>query len=80
MTNGTTESHVPALLRGEALIAKAIDANISVEGLERLMALRDRLRAEDAEAAFIQALSGFQGDCPIIPKTRTAEPRPSLPN
>lgn len=56
----------------ETLIGKAIEQGISVEGLERLLAMRDRLRAEDARAAFFEAMTGFQADCPVIGKTRTA--------
>jgi hypothetical protein len=52
----------------EALIAKGIEHGISVEGLERLLAMRERLKAEQARSAFIRALAEFQGTCPIITK------------
>jgi hypothetical protein len=55
-----------------ALIAKAIDANVSIDTMERLIALRERLNAEQARAAFFTSLSAFQRDCPVIPKTKTA--------
>lgn len=52
----------------EALIAKGIEHGISVEGLERLLAMRERLKAEQARSAFVGALAEFQGTCPIITK------------
>jgi hypothetical protein len=52
----------------EALIAKGIEHGISVEGLERLLAMRERLKAEQARSAFVQAVAQFQGACPIIAK------------
>lgn len=55
-----------------ALIAKAIDANVSIDTMERLLALRDRLQAEQARQQFFAALAAFQGACPIIPKSKTA--------
>jgi hypothetical protein len=52
----------------EALIAKGIEHGISVEGLERLLAMRERLKAEQARSAFVHAVAQFQGACPIIAK------------
>jgi ERF superfamily len=59
-------------LDAEALIAKAIEHDVSIDTLERLLALRERLRSERAREAFYTALAAFQGRCPIIPKTKTA--------
>ena len=56
----------------ETLIVKAIEHNVSVEALERLLAMRERLKAEQAREAFFEALSAFQADCPIVPKRKTA--------
>ena len=53
----------------EALIAKAIEHQVPVETMERLLALRDRLRAEQAREAFFVALGQFQSECPIIVKS-----------
>lgn len=52
----------------EALIAKGIEHGISVEGLERLLAMRERLKAEQARSAYVHAVAQFQGACPIITK------------
>jgi hypothetical protein len=61
---------MPAL-SPEGLIAKALEHNVSVDALERLLALRATLKAEQARAAFFAALSRFQAACPIIGKTKT---------
>lgn len=50
----------------EALIAKGIEHGISVEGLERLLTMRERLKSAQALAAYVCALAQFQGACPII--------------
>ena len=56
----------------ERLIAQAIEHGISVEGLERLLAMRERLKAEAAREAFFVALAAFQAECPVIPKRKVA--------
>lgn len=71
-TQLTPEPALPGL-NAEALIAKAIEHAVPIETLERLLALRDKLKAESATGAFFSALSRFQTDCPIIPKTKTAK-------
>jgi hypothetical protein len=53
----------------EALIAKAIDKNVPVETIERLLAMRRELKAEWAKEEFDKAMAGFQAECPIIEKT-----------
>lgn|SRR3990167_1916633 len=52
------------------LISQAIAGNVSVETLERLFSLREKVKAEAAKEAFVAALAGFQQDCPIIKKTK----------
>ena len=66
-------SHVPAQvvsLNPEAIIMKGLDTGVPVETLERLLAMRETLKAEQAKEAFFSALSAFQSDCPIIKKTK----------
>lgn len=53
----------------EALLHKAAENGMSVEGLERLVALRERLKAEAAREAFFASLAAFQAKCPSIEKT-----------
>lgn len=54
----------------ESLISQAIAGNVPVETLERLFSLRERVNAERAKAAFVEALATFQSQCPIIEKTK----------
>lgn len=68
----TALAPIPSALPVEALIAKAIEHGLSVEGLERLLAMRERLKAEAAREAFYAALSAFQSECPVVAKRKTA--------
>ena len=52
----------------ESLIAMAIDRNLPIESMERLIAMRDKMKAEWARGQFFIALSGFQAECPIVEK------------
>src|SRR5262249_24665447 len=63
---------VPAAVDPETLLAKAIEHNVSIDALERLLALRERLAGERARTAFFGALAGFPGEWPIIPKPDSA--------
>lgn len=51
------------------LIQLAIEKDLDIGKLERLIALRDKERAEAAERAFLNAMAQFQAECPTIPKT-----------
>lgn len=59
-------------LKGEAeiLISQAIDKNVPVEALERLLAMRRELRAEQAKEEYDRAMAAFQAECPTIEKTK----------
>jgi hypothetical protein len=57
----------------EALIAKAIDKNVPVETMERLLAMRRELKAEWGKEEFDRAMSAFQADCPTIEKTKSVK-------
>ncbi len=54
----------------DVFISKAIEANLPVETMEKLFALREKARAEQAKEAFVHAMSVFQGKCPVIKKTK----------
>jgi hypothetical protein len=56
----------------DVLIAQAIDKSVDIGTMEKLLAMRSSMMAEQARTAFFAALSAFQGACPIIPKTKTA--------
>jgi hypothetical protein len=61
---------VPVKKDAEALIALAIEKNVSVDTMERLLAMRRELKAERAKEEFDKAMSAFQAECPIIKKTK----------
>ena len=53
------------------LIALAIEKGAGIEQLEKLMALKERYDAIEANKSFIAALSTFQRDVPVIEKKKT---------
>ena len=59
-------------LNPETLILRAVEANVPIEALERLLAMRAELKQELAREAFHRALSEFQANIPAIKKTKTA--------
>lgn len=54
----------------ESILRYAVDKGANVETIERLMAVRRELKAEQAKEAFDAAMSAFQTDCPVIVKTK----------
>jgi hypothetical protein len=54
----------------ETLLATAVEKGADVNTLERLLAMRKELKAEQAREAFYKAMSEFQSSCPIIKKER----------
>lgn len=59
----------------EGFILKAIESNVPVETLEKLLAMRDKIKAEQAKEAYTAALAAFQGECPTIVKTKPVRNR-----
>lgn len=57
------------------LLQLAIEQQVPVETLERLMALYERQADRNAEQAMVEALVGFQAECPPVPRVRTATVR-----
>ncbi len=53
-----------------ALIAQAIQNNIPVETMEKLMDLQDRWEAKQAKRSYDDAMAKFQAECPVIKKTK----------
>lgn len=53
-----------------SFIQQAIAQNLPVETMEKLFALREKVKAEAAKEAFVQALAQFQINCPVIKKTK----------
>lgn len=68
-----TEKTTPNIFNAEALISKAIENNVPVETMERLLNMRRDLKAEWAKEEFDKAMSGFQFECPIIAKTKAVK-------
>lgn len=66
---------VPAEVQGNVatvdnLLSQAVAQGLPIEQMERLLAMREKMLAERARAAFIQAMAQFQADCPVIEKTK----------
>lgn len=54
----------------ESLIAQAITNGTPVDTMERLLAMRREIRAEQAKEAFDEAMANFQRECPVIIKDK----------
>jgi hypothetical protein len=54
----------------QSLISQALDKQVPVEVLERLLTMREKLKAEYAREEYNKALAQFQAECPIIKKTK----------
>lgn len=55
----------------ESFINQAIISNVPIETLERLLAMRTQVKAEQSKEAFIKAMADFQSECPVIEKKKT---------
>jgi hypothetical protein len=55
------------------LLRHAIDANLPVESMERLLAMRKEMKQEWAREQFFHALAGFQNECPTIEKLKNVK-------
>lgn len=54
----------------EGLLVQAMKNNVPVETVERILAMRRELKAEFAKEQFDMAMAAFQGECPVIEKTK----------
>jgi hypothetical protein len=54
------------------LLHFAIERNLPVESLERIVALAERMQDRSAAREFAEAMAAFQKECPSIKKTSTA--------
>jgi len=59
-----------SIVRPDQLIELAIQKGATIEMLERLLALRERIQKDEAEKAFLQAMSAFQAECPVITRKK----------
>lgn len=65
------DADISAVPDVSALLARAIDRGITPDGLEKLLALKERIDARNAESDAIHALAELQGELPPVKKTRT---------
>ena len=70
------EPQLPTVVDAQALIARAIDKNLPIESMERLLVMRRELRAEWARDQYFAALAQFQRQCPVIGKSNTVRNKP----
>lgn len=55
------------------LISQAIDKGLTVEALEKLVALQERWEANQARKKFFSALADFQNKCPELRKNKAVD-------
>ena len=63
----------------EALIARAIDKGVSIETMEKLLAMRRELKEEAAKEAYFKALASFQAACPEIGRDKQVNDKHGTP-
>lgn len=56
----------------DQLLELAVREKVSVDVLERLEAMHERMMERNARAAFFEALNAFQEECPVIEKSAEA--------
>jgi len=66
----TTETTALVKLDPQALITQALTSNASIETVEKLVALAERIHRETSRQAFHRAMAEFQRRAPVIPKTK----------
>lgn len=66
-TTPPTQSEIGAILR------LAVEKNVSIETIERLVALKERAEERTAAAEFNVAVAAFQSECPPIQKKSQAK-------
>jgi hypothetical protein len=62
----------------ELLISRAIDNKLPVDTMERLLAMREKMKAEYAKEEYNRAMAAFQGECPVIEKTKEVKTRAGI--
>lgn len=53
-----------------SFISQALEQKVPIETLERLLAMHKEVREMQAKEAFVQAMSKFQGECPVVVKDK----------
>jgi len=57
------------------MLATCIEKGYNPDALAKLMDVAERWQANQAAAAYAEALAGFQADCPMVPKSRVVKNR-----
>lgn len=68
--NDIAEKNNLAVIPTNDLLLKAIESGTSVESLEKLLALQEKVQADISKRAYYEALAKFQSKCPIIGKNK----------
>jgi hypothetical protein len=71
-TREETAVSIPAAEDPSGLVKLALEQGVSVDILERLVGLQERVSDRNARAEFFSALANFQDEAPEIHKSRTA--------
>ncbi len=66
---GPPMTTTPERLDIGSLLKYAVDKGVDAPTMERLMAIRRELNAEESKAAFDRAMAKFQAECPPVTKT-----------
>lgn len=61
---------LPQVTTPDQLLAQAVNQNLDLDKLEKLMALQERWQAGLAKKAFFNSLTEFQNECPDLRKTK----------
>lgn len=60
----------------ENLISLAIKKDASIDTIERIFNLRDKMKSEWAKKQFDESMAAFQSECPVIKKTKAVNNKP----
>jgi len=74
-TTKTGDASLQIAAESDALVRLAIDKNLDVDKLERIIALHNEAKAHAAKAAFFEAFKRLQSELPEIVKRRTVSKR-----
>lgn len=66
--NGLVQAATP-----DQLLALAVNNNLDIDKLEKLLAMKERWDAAQAKKEFFEALTNFQEECPDLRKTKKVE-------
>ena len=68
-------SVTPTSTNIDGLVSMAVDKGLSVETIEKLLGVKERIDADLAKKAYVNAMTAFQRDCPVIKKNTVVKDR-----